>query len=49
MFKGTCLVALERKYWSPRIFHLEILVYLIFKSSNVSSGTILLTLKHIIT
>jgi hypothetical protein len=27
MFKDTCLIALKRKDRSPRILHLEILVY----------------------
>jgi hypothetical protein len=31
MFKDTCLVALERKCQSPRMFDLEILVYLILE------------------
>jgi hypothetical protein len=29
MFKDNCLIAIKRKDQSPRIFHLEILVYLI--------------------
>jgi hypothetical protein len=31
MVKDTCLIALKRKYWSPRILHLEILVDLLLK------------------
>jgi hypothetical protein len=31
MFKVTCLIALKRKDWSPRIHHLEILVDLLLK------------------
>jgi hypothetical protein len=31
MFKLTCLIALKRKDWSPRILHLEILVDLLLK------------------
>jgi hypothetical protein len=39
MFKDICLIALKRKDQSPRMFELEILVYLILKSSYVGSGT----------
>jgi hypothetical protein len=38
MFKGTCLVAHKRIDRSPHMFELEILVYLILKSSYVGSG-----------
>jgi hypothetical protein len=31
MFKDTCLIALKRKDWSPRILVLEILVYLLLE------------------
>jgi hypothetical protein len=31
MFKDTCLIALKRKDWSPRIFDLEILIDLLLK------------------
>jgi hypothetical protein len=35
MFKDTCLIALKRKDWSPRILGVEILIYLILKSSFI--------------
>jgi hypothetical protein len=38
MFKDTCLVAQKRIDQSPRMFDLEILIYLILKSSYVGSG-----------
>jgi hypothetical protein len=38
MFKDISLIALKRKDWSPHILALKILVYLILKSSFVSSG-----------
>jgi hypothetical protein len=31
MFKVTCLIALKRKDWSPRILHLEIPVDMLLK------------------
>jgi hypothetical protein len=39
MFKDTCLIAHKRIDQSPHMFELEILVYLILKSSYVGSGT----------
>jgi hypothetical protein len=38
MVKGTCLIAHKRIDQSPHMFELEILVYLILKSSYVNSG-----------
>jgi hypothetical protein len=38
MFKDSCLIALKRKDRSPRMFELEILIYMILKSSYVGSG-----------
>jgi hypothetical protein len=39
MVKGTCLIAHRRIDQSPHMFELEILVYLILKSSFVDSRT----------
>jgi hypothetical protein len=39
MVKGTCLIAHKRIDQSPHMFELEILVYLILKSSFVGSRT----------
>jgi hypothetical protein len=38
MFKDTCLIAHKRIDHGPRMFELEILIYLILKSSYVGSG-----------
>jgi hypothetical protein len=38
MFKDTCLISHKRIDQSPRMFELEILVYLILKSSYLGSG-----------
>jgi hypothetical protein len=39
MVKDTYLIALKRKYRSPHILDLEILIYLILKSSYIGFGT----------
>jgi hypothetical protein len=49
MFKDNCLVALKRKDRCPCIIDLEILIYLILKSSHDDSRMNSPTLKHIVT